>query len=96
MNELKFIKIMYEFCSPINKHKLIIMHFLFTFLNRELMLITNILKTIKENIYLIRFEILFMIKKFEKTLKIKTLYIFISYSVYIYIYIKFFELYYLT
>lgn len=96
MNELKFIKIMYEFRSPINKHKLIIMHFLFTFLNRELMLITNILKTIKENIYLIRFEILFMIKKFEKTLKIKTLYIFISYSVYIYIYIKFFELYYLT
>lgn len=76
---------MYEFRSPINKHKLIIMHFLFTFLNRELMLITNILKTIKENIYLIRFEILFMIKKFEKTLKIKTLYIFISYSVYIYI-----------
>lgn len=78
---------MYEFRSPINKHKLIIMHFLFTFLNRELMLITNILKTIKENIYLIRFEILFMIKKFEKTLKIKTLYIFISYNVYIYIYI---------
>lgn len=76
---------MYEFRSPINKYKLIIMHFLFTFLNRELMLITNILKTIKENIYLIRFEILFMIKKFEKTLKIKTLYIFISYSVYIYI-----------
>lgn len=59
------------------KHKLIIMDFLFIFLNRELMFITNILKTIKENIYLIRFEILFMIKKFKKTLKIKTLYIFI-------------------
>ena len=59
------------------KHKLIIMDFLFIFLNRELMFITNILKTIKENIYLIRFEILFMIKKFKKTLKIKTLYIYI-------------------
>lgn len=59
------------------KHKLIIMDFLFIFLNRELVFITNILKTIKENIYLIRFEILFMIKKFKKTLKIKTLYIFI-------------------
>ena len=59
------------------KHKLIIIDFLFIFLNRELMFITNILKTIKENIYLIRFEILFMIKKFKKTLKIKTLYIFI-------------------
>lgn len=57
------------------KHKLIIMDFLFIFLNRELVFITNILKTIKENIYLIRFEILFMIKKFKKTLKIKTLYI---------------------
>lgn len=53
------------------------MDFLFIFLNRELVFITNILKTIKENIYLIRFEILFMIKKFKKTLKIKTLYIFI-------------------
>lgn len=59
------------------KHKLIIMDFLFIFLNRELVFITNILKTIKKNIYLIRFEILFMIKKFKKTLKIKTLYIFI-------------------
>lgn len=39
--------VMYEIHSLINKHKLIIRHFLFTFLNRKIIFITNILKTIK-------------------------------------------------